>query len=730
MLGYHQLSHKGCVYETDEKDKVEETIIEAINNGLTGLQIENFKKHIAQLCKYYLYRDFADSKIKYGKTIDDLCSWLKGVMVHNAQSLMQSKVRELLNTEIYEKENEQVGRFTLELSLKERIDRRMLKANLSSHQKIYSIICRSISENTYEDTMMLISQIDSTYLEEKQWEHIFSEICQSFICDRQESFENFLLINMRLNEEVRTRLKIDILLKETIKSQIVENKITEMKWEFDNKYMCSQKLFWEELDSFIGDLINRMEFKLLYDLADNFEADAAHISYVMELIFKNNYFDRILMKKWMHILLQSDDVETLYYFGIMELDRILFLYPECIYNDYYRDRNSLLYKTSELLNANQKWEKGKIKTGRTIAIIVVGLHGRNFASTRLQVGLANRLNADGWKVTLYVADTNYISSNKKFIVNPSTVRHNFSKEIYQKDHWEMIDIGVEVKYFNQKEDDADRYRRLIKTIYEDNPRAVIDITNEQGIYNIQLIKDFPVISVPLNGYITSSTASCYIARDISYVHKMESIYGKIDAQKTAEANLYLPYSIDNEKFDRKNYGFIEKDILVVTVGNRLNYEITKQVQEKMKQLLAENNKIKWVVVGAINKSNFEVLSDEILKKQVILWGYESQLYKLYRMCDIYLDLPRSGGGGSTALAVQCGLPAIIVRSFSDIIPFLGEENAVKSFDDSLDLLRELVQSRVKRKQINKMEYQRLMAKRFSIDNFAKVIADEIIGTGR
>ena len=726
MLGYHQLNHKGCIYETNEKDKIESKILEALDKGFTDTQKENFKKHIAQLCKYYLYRDFTNHDISYGKNIDDLGSWLNEVMTDCAQPVMPSRKVEVVEAKNSEKEFE-AGRFTLDLSLRERIIRRKLKASLSDYNKISSMIYNSVSENKYEDTMMFISQIDSNYLEDKEWKMIFSKICQSFIYDSHEAFEAFLSLNKGLNEEVKKRLVIDTLIQNTVKTQIEEKRVASIARAFNTRYTYSQKLFLEELSYYISDLISKKEVNTLYDLIDEWKSDDAGVNYIMELIFQNNYFDSELMKKWMKILLNSSNVEMLYYFGVNELDLIRFVYPECVYGDYYTDRNQLLKKISEILNADKKWEKTKKEDDdRTLGMIVIGLHGKNYASTRLQVGLANKLNEDGWKVTIYVADINYISTNKKFVVNPSSIRRNFSKEIYQRDHWGLVDVGVEVKYFNQQEDDIDRYHRLIKSVYEDNPQAIIDITNEQAIYNIQLIKDFPVISVPLNGYTTSSTTSCYIARNLDYVHRLEDVYGKIDAEKMTEANLYLPYPIDREKYERRNYRFTENDILIVTVGNRLDYEVTSELQEKMKLLLSENHKLRWLIVGKANENNFVELKDEIQSKQVILWGYEEHLYKLYRMCDIYLDLPRSGGGGSTALAVQCGLPAVIVKCFSDILPFLGEENAVEDFDGSLDLLRELAKSKVRRRQMNKAEYQRLMSGKFSMKNFANVIQNEIL----
>ena len=75
MLGYNQTKGKGCTYEAFEKDKIEMTIREALENGFTKEQQDNFVMHVAQMLKYYLYDDMQPRETRYGrpvpKSIDD-----------------------------------------------------------------------------------------------------------------------------------------------------------------------------------------------------------------------------------------------------------------------------------------------------------------------------------------------------------------------------------------------------------------------------------------------------------------------------------------------------------------------------------------------------------------------------------------------------------------------------------------------------------------------------------
>ncbi|MCM1175029.1 MAG: hypothetical protein NC341_08245 [Blautia sp.] len=69
MLGYTQLKGKKCTYEAFKKADIEFQIKRALSNGFTDYQYMQFKKHTAQLLKYYLYDDGNDRIRRYGKIL-------------------------------------------------------------------------------------------------------------------------------------------------------------------------------------------------------------------------------------------------------------------------------------------------------------------------------------------------------------------------------------------------------------------------------------------------------------------------------------------------------------------------------------------------------------------------------------------------------------------------------------------------------------------------------------
>ncbi len=71
MLGYTQLRGKDCSYEAFEKEQVEGIIKKAISEGYTQKQRNAFRKHVAQLLKYYLFDDQLEKPFKIGRGINE-----------------------------------------------------------------------------------------------------------------------------------------------------------------------------------------------------------------------------------------------------------------------------------------------------------------------------------------------------------------------------------------------------------------------------------------------------------------------------------------------------------------------------------------------------------------------------------------------------------------------------------------------------------------------------------
>ena len=76
MLGFNQLRGKDCIYQPDSLENIEKSIQSALTSGFTKNQQLSFKRHIAQLNKYYLFNDCSDKEVQYGRNSVELARYI------------------------------------------------------------------------------------------------------------------------------------------------------------------------------------------------------------------------------------------------------------------------------------------------------------------------------------------------------------------------------------------------------------------------------------------------------------------------------------------------------------------------------------------------------------------------------------------------------------------------------------------------------------------------------
>lgn len=60
------MSGKGCCYEVNCKEQIEDNIINALAYGMTEEQINNFDIHLSVMLDNYLWDDLSERDVRYG----------------------------------------------------------------------------------------------------------------------------------------------------------------------------------------------------------------------------------------------------------------------------------------------------------------------------------------------------------------------------------------------------------------------------------------------------------------------------------------------------------------------------------------------------------------------------------------------------------------------------------------------------------------------------------------
>lgn len=415
-----------------------------------------------------------------------------------------------------------------------------------------------------------------------------------------------------------------------------------------------------------------------------------------------------------------------FYYGVHESAWMTFLNPACLYDNAYLDRRVLLKEIAEELFDSSPYanrlphrEKGKV------AILVIGLHSKIHASARLVVGVANDLARRGKDVTIFASDTNSLGQDEAFCATPLATRQNTS-QVFEQQHKEMVHPNICLRYV-KGDGCQEHFRNTIEEVIDYSPEFIVDITWENSVFNLVFMQWYPVVKVPLGGISTCSEFHRYLVRDLEQLKTENEIYRTVeDLGQVVEANLYLPYIMDCKPLQRAKYGFGEDDFIFITVGNRLSHELSVPFLCGMADLLAQNPQLKWILVGA-NLPKSRQMKNLLESGQVCDWGFERNLARLFRMCDAYINPPRVGGGGSIAMAIQVGLPAVISDITSDILPFVGAENCVHGgieelLEFSAKLSRDPNLCRITAENMR----SNLLDTQFSCGNFVDILLDAVV----
>ena len=87
LLGRTPLSGKKCVYEPEDREDLEQTILNALSKGLTAKQTDAWHEHVARVCTHYLFALDEDMRELFGRGHDDAAHFIAGYARTSTKSL-------------------------------------------------------------------------------------------------------------------------------------------------------------------------------------------------------------------------------------------------------------------------------------------------------------------------------------------------------------------------------------------------------------------------------------------------------------------------------------------------------------------------------------------------------------------------------------------------------------------------------------------------------------------
>lgn len=124
---------------------------------------------------------------------------------------------------------------------------------------------------------------------------------------------------------------------------------------------------------------------------------------------------------------------------------------------------------------------------------------------------------------------------------------------------------------------------------------------------------------------------------------------------------YRMPAVKAQAFERSQFGADAASFVIAIVGNRLDTEVDREFRTLLAAVHAQVPLAKFLFVGPLDPDVQNEIWTQLGDSTAFL-PYANDLLGLYRICDLYLNPRRNGGGTSAAFALAAGIPAFSLNS--------------------------------------------------------------------
>lgn len=166
---------------------------------------------------------------------------------------------------------------------------------------------------------------------------------------------------------------------------------------------------------------------------------------------------------------------------------------------------------------------------------------------------------------------------------------------------------------------------------------------------------------------------------------------QIDTNSLIKSQLLLTIPEQKRKITKIELGLPKDKFILITMGNRLNVEVTEEFIHVLEEVLDDNTIM--VFCG-----KFEMYEEFInkyfkLREKIYYIGRTDDILAVLENCDLYVNMIRSGGGTSGTAALYKGVP-VVTTSYGDIASNAGEDFITASYETMIDLIKKYKEDKI------------------------------------
>lgn len=422
------------------------------------------------------------------------------------------------------------------------------------------------------------------------------------------------------------------------------------------------------------------------------------------LLTRERSFDESCFFLSLDVILQANDPRTLQTFMetlMKDQDHLDKHYPIIsnimfyithenlpLYDSFYSDFQQELRRVAFYLSAVfTKQTPGSAK--EHLAIIIDQLLHPLHAPTKVILDYARSFKEifPHWEIKIFVEDNLYLNPNEAFL--PLCYSSVQSKSV-AKEHQNYINgYDIDIYYTNGDIPRIQRTQEVLEQVYAFQPEIIWAGSTISPAMEI-LYESYPIVCIPMGGSYLANRADVYLSSNWDEVINNNYQYGLLEEKRifplTVGVILAEPVSVKTPA----DYGLQGNEFVIVTVGNRLDAEMGEDFIDNVMGFLTQHPDCCWLIVGPRKSAYLYNRWLPTIKDKVRFVDFEPDLTAMYKLCHVYLNPIRHGGGISIAMAMAAGLPVVISSHPSDGLAWTGEENGAgyetKNLVQELELL--------------------------------------------
>ena len=220
---------------------------------------------------------------------------------------------------------------------------------------------------------------------------------------------------------------------------------------------------------------------------------------------------------------------------------------------------------------------------------------------------------------------------------------------------------------------------LLKFIRNNKPLFVLEI-GSGSVFTALVSRILPVLSdamVPSQiGYFCTQAITCSKNPDENDRRWMQAC--GINSERVIHNLFTWKLKESGETHTREEAGIAEDAFCIALVGARLDVELTDEFLDFIEANLRDN--YCYVLLGRCNEFAKKMEKHPNLAGHMIHLGFVNDTQSYLRLCNVYLNPPRKGGGFSAVEAMINGIP-VVALNFGDVAIAAGEEMCCKDMKE-------------------------------------------------